>query len=77
MISGYSGYCDKAPMTRCLKQPDNGWLSKGRALAVADFPYSDHVAKTVALTGYGRNEGGGDEYERIPVPAAQRSSPTR
>jgi 6-phosphogluconolactonase len=53
-----SGYCDNTGDNDPVSEGDtyNDWLSKMRALAVADYLYSDHVAKTVTLAGYGRTD---------------------
>ena len=53
-----SGYCDNTGDNDPVSEGNtyNDWLSKMRALAVADYLYSNHVAKTVTLTGYGRTD---------------------
>jgi outer membrane protein OmpA-like peptidoglycan-associated protein len=53
-----SGYCDNTGDNDPVSEGNtyNDWLSKMRALAVADFLYSDHVAKTVVVSGYGRTD---------------------
>jgi outer membrane protein OmpA-like peptidoglycan-associated protein/DNA-binding beta-propeller fold protein YncE len=53
-----SGYCDNTGDNDPVSEGNtyNDWLSKMRALAVADFLYNDHVAKTVVVSGYGRTD---------------------
>jgi outer membrane protein OmpA-like peptidoglycan-associated protein/WD40 repeat protein len=53
-----SGYCDNTGDNDPVSEGNtyNDWLSKMRALAVADFLYNDHVAKTVVVNGYGRTD---------------------
>jgi outer membrane protein OmpA-like peptidoglycan-associated protein len=53
-----SGYCDNTGDNDPVSEGNtyNDWLSKMRALAVADYLYSDHLAKTVTLAGYGRSD---------------------
>jgi 6-phosphogluconolactonase len=53
-----SGYCDNTGDNDPVSEGNtyNDWLSKMRALAVADYLYSDHPAKAVKLAGYGRTD---------------------
>jgi outer membrane protein OmpA-like peptidoglycan-associated protein len=53
-----SGYCDNTGDNDPVSEGNtyNHWLSKMRALAVADYLYGDRVPKTVTLTGYGRTD---------------------
>jgi outer membrane protein OmpA-like peptidoglycan-associated protein len=49
-----SGYCDNDPVS--VGNAYDVWLSRMRALAVADFLYSGHVPRKVKLVGHGRTD---------------------
>jgi outer membrane protein OmpA-like peptidoglycan-associated protein/WD40 repeat protein len=53
-----SGYCDNTGDNDPVSEGNtyNDWLSKMRALAVADYLYGDHVPKQAKLLGYGRTD---------------------
>jgi len=49
-----AGYCDSSGAPGAVGNTYNDWLSRERALAVADFLYGNHIPKRVKLIGYGR-----------------------